>query len=105
MLKSFLSFLKFFGKNKTHNMFSLMLDSRFKSLCLVSSFIVVAIVEEYDKKSLLLKCHHHLYPLVETKISFANIGVDDRCSLNIVEKIANTSEPAKRTCEQGAPHF
>jgi len=46
-----------------------------------------------------------LYPLVETKISFANIGVDDGCSLNILEKIANTSEPTKRTYEQGAPHF
>jgi hypothetical protein len=46
-----------------------------------------------------------LHPLVETEISFANIGVDEGCNLNIFEKTANTSHLAKRTCEQGAPHF
>jgi hypothetical protein len=54
---------------------------------------------------MLLKCNHHLHPLVETEISFTNIGVDEGCNLNIYEKTINTSEPAKRTCEQGAPHF
>jgi hypothetical protein len=49
VLKSFLSFFKIFEKNKTHNMFSLMLDIRFKSLCLMSSFI------EENKVLLLLK--------------------------------------------------
>jgi len=49
MLKSFLFFLEIFEKNKIHNMFSLMLDSRFKSLCLVSSFI------EENKVLLLLR--------------------------------------------------
>jgi hypothetical protein len=46
-----------------------------------------------------------LHPLVEIEIFFANISVDEGCSLNIFEKTANTSELAKRTCEQGAPHF
>ncbi len=48
-------FLSFFKKNdnmKAHNMFSLMLDPRLKTLCLVSSLIGheqgKAIVEEYD---------------------------------------------------------
>jgi hypothetical protein len=48
-----------------------MLDPKFTSLHLVSSFIGreqgVSIVEEYDNKSLypmLLKCHHDLHPLV-----------------------------------------
>jgi hypothetical protein len=50
VLKSFLSFFKKIEKNKTHNMFSLMLDIRFKSLCLMSSFI------EENKVLLLLKC-------------------------------------------------
>jgi hypothetical protein len=43
-----------------------MLDLRFKSLCIVSSFVGreqnVALVEEYDGKSLypmLVKCHEH----------------------------------------------
>jgi hypothetical protein len=48
-----------------------MLDPRFKSLCVVSSFVGreqgVTPVEEYDRKSLypmLVKCHEHLHPLV-----------------------------------------
>jgi hypothetical protein len=51
-------------------MLSLMLDPRFKSLCLIFSFIGygegVNIVEEYDIQSLyrmLLKCYHHLHPM------------------------------------------
>ncbi len=36
---SFLSFLRRYEKLKTHNMFSLMLDSQFKNLCFVSSFV------------------------------------------------------------------
>jgi hypothetical protein len=70
VLESFFFFLKKIEEKKTHNMFSLMLDPKFKSVCFVSSFIGreegVAIVEEYDSKSLypmLLKYHHHLHPL------------------------------------------
>jgi hypothetical protein len=58
----------------------------------------LAIVEQYDSKSLypmLLKCHHHLHPSVEFESVFVNIGVDEDCSLDIFEKIANTSEPTK----------
>jgi hypothetical protein len=69
----------------------------------VSSFIVreqgIAIVEEYDKKSLypmLLKCHHHLHPLAKFESVFVNIGVDEDCSLDIFEQIANTSELVKK---------
>lgn len=58
----------------------------------MSSFIGreqgVIIVEEYDNKSLclvLLKCHHHLHPLAESKSVFTNIGVDENCSLDIFE--------------------
>jgi hypothetical protein len=55
VLNSFLSFLKKFDK-RTHNMLVLMLDTRLKSLRLVSSFIGhdqgVAIVEKYDTMSL-----------------------------------------------------
>jgi hypothetical protein len=91
-----------FEEKKAHNMLSLMLDPRFKSLCLVFSFIGreqgVAIVEEYDSKSLypmLLKCHHHLHPLAKSESVFVNIGVDEDCNLDIFEQIANTSEPVK----------
>jgi hypothetical protein len=55
-------------RKKVHNMISLMLDLRFKSLRIVSSFVGreqgVAFVEEYDKNSLypmLVKCHEHLH--------------------------------------------
>jgi hypothetical protein len=102
VLESFFSFLKIFEKKKTHNMLSLMLDPRFKSLCLMSSFIGreqgVAIVDKYDSKSLypmLLKCHHPLHPLAESESVFVNIGVDEYYNLDVFEQIANTSEPVK----------
>ncbi len=74
VLDFFLSFLKVYDKKKSHNMISLMLDPKYKSLRIVSSFVGreqgVALVEEYDKKSLylmLVKCHEHLHPLVRSK--------------------------------------
>jgi myosin-crossreactive antigen len=72
VLDSFLSFLKVYDKRKAHNMIPLMLDPRYKNLCIVSSFVGreqgVALVEEYDRKSLypmLVKCHEHLHPLLK----------------------------------------
>ncbi len=92
MLESFLFSLRKFEEKKAHNMLSLMLNSRFKNLGLVSSVIgreqCVAIVEEYDIKSLypiLLKCHHHLHPLAKCESGFVNIGVDEDYSLDIFE--------------------
>jgi hypothetical protein len=56
-----------------------MLDLRFKSLHILSSFVGkeqgVAFVEEYDRKSLypmLVKCHEHLHPLVRLNKNFVN---------------------------------
>ncbi len=79
VLDFFFSFLKVYDKRKTHNMISLMLDPRYKSLCIVCSFVRreqgVAIVEEYDRTSLypmLVKCHEHLCALVKSKMNFAN---------------------------------
>jgi hypothetical protein len=52
-LDVFLSFFKKHKENKTHNMLSLMLDLRFKSLRLVPSLIggehVVSIVKKHDQ--------------------------------------------------------
>jgi hypothetical protein len=74
VLDSFLSFLKKYEERKAYSMFFLMLDPRFKTLCLVSSLIgheqSKAIVEEYGNKSLFLMIHkyyYHLHPLVESK--------------------------------------
>jgi hypothetical protein len=53
-----------------------MLDPKFKSLYLISSFIGheqrVAIVEEYNERSLypmLLKHYHHLHPRLDLKVN------------------------------------
>jgi hypothetical protein len=77
-----------------------MLDPRFKTLHLVSSFIDCeqgkAIVEEYDKKSLFpmfLKCYYHLHPLVEFERGVVDQSVEEDMSLNIFEMTASTNEP------------
>lgn len=63
-------FLTKYDKKRTHNMLTLMLDSKFKILILISYFIghehEMAIVEKYDKKFLFLmflKSYHHLHQL------------------------------------------
>ncbi len=56
----------------------------------------MAIVEEYDRKTLypmLLKCYHHLHPLFENPI--VDPCVDENYTLDIFEMIANTNEPMK----------
>jgi hypothetical protein len=69
VLDYFLSFLKKCENKKVHNMISLMLDPRFKSLHIISSFVGkeqgVALVEKYDRKTLhpmLVKCRDHMHP-------------------------------------------
>jgi hypothetical protein len=79
VLNSFLSCLKKYENKKVHNMISLMLDIRFKSLHIVSSFVGreqgVVLVEKYDRKTLypmLVKCHEHLHPLVRLNKNCVN---------------------------------
>jgi hypothetical protein len=78
VLNFFLSFLRKYEEKKAHNMVPLMLDPRFKSLHIITSFVgrdQEVVVEEYDKKSLylmLVKCHEHLHPYVR---SFVNQDV------------------------------
>jgi hypothetical protein len=73
-----------------------MVNSKFKNLDLVISFIGdeqgVAIVEEYDRKflcSMFLKCHHHFHPLGGSKSDFVDVKIDEDCSLDKFEMIAN----------------
>jgi len=61
-------------------MLTLMLDSKFNNLILISYFIGhehgMAIVEKYDKKFLFLmflKSYHHFYQLHKIKSFFVNI--------------------------------
>jgi hypothetical protein len=83
------SFLKRYKERKAHNMLSLMLDSQFKSLHLLFSFVHyeqnMSIVEEYDKKSLhfiFLKHYHHLHLVANCEIGFVNQRIDENCSLD-----------------------
>jgi hypothetical protein len=91
VLDSFLSFFRKYEKRKAHNMLSLMLDPRFKILCLVSLLIGheqgKTIVEEYDK------CYYHLHLLVEFKRGVVDQNVEDDMNLDIFELITSTSEP------------
>jgi hypothetical protein len=76
-----------------------MLDLRFKSLCIVSSFVGreqgVAFVEEYDRKSLclvLIECHQHFHPLVRLDRNFVGKDIFDHdCNLDIFEQTTSTS--------------
>jgi hypothetical protein len=91
VLDFFLSFFKAYDKRKTHNMISFMLDPRYKSLYIISSFLKreqgVAFIEEYDRKSLypmLVKCLEDLHPLVRSKTNFADQNIFDQdCNFNI----------------------
>jgi len=73
VMDSFLSFSKVYDKRKIHSIISLMLDHKYKSLCILFSFVGrgqgVALIEKYDWKSLypmLVKCYEHLHHLVRS---------------------------------------
>jgi hypothetical protein len=69
-----------------------MLDLRFESTHLVLFYIiyeeVVAIVKEYDKRSLypmLIKCYNHLHHVLESKVGCVCPFVEENCNLSIFE--------------------
>ncbi len=78
-----------------------MWEHRFKSFCLISSYIGhegVTNVEEYDKKSLypmIVKCHNHLHLVSKSKVSCEDPMVEVDCSLDIFEQTTNTNELVK----------
>jgi hypothetical protein len=66
-----------------------MLELKFKSLCLMSSFIGhdqgVTIVEQYNMISLyvmFMKCYYHLHPSIKYNNGFANQRIDDDNNLD-----------------------
>jgi len=82
VLESFLSCLKVYDKRKTHIMISLMLDPKYESLHIIPSFVGseqgVALLEEYDRKSLylmLVTCHEHLHPLLRLETNSTNHNI------------------------------
>ncbi len=114
VLDFFLSLLKVYGKKKAHDMISLMLDPRHKSLRIISSLVGreqgVALVEEYDRKTLypmLVKCcHEHLHPLVRSETNFANQNIFYQdCILDIFEQTISTSEPVEELVQKGTSSF
>ncbi len=81
-------------------MLALMLDTRFKSLHLVFSFIShnqgIAMVEQYDTISLypiFIKCYYHLHPSIEFDNDFADWRVDDDRNLDIFQMIIGSTKP------------
>lgn len=57
----------------------------------------MAIVEEYDKRSLFhmpLKSYHHLHPLSKVESSFLYIN-DENINLDMSEMVVNTNELVK----------
>jgi hypothetical protein len=108
VLDSFLSFLMKYENWNSHNMISLMLDPRFKSLRIISSFVGrvqgVVLVKEYDRKTLypmLVKCHEHLHPLVRLNRICANQEIFEQdYNLDIFEQIASTNEPVEELVKE-----
>ncbi len=82
VLESFISYPRKYDAIKTHNLF-LMLEHRFKSFCLISSYIScegVTNVEEYDNKSLypmIVKCHNHLHLVLKSKVGCEDPMVEE----------------------------
>jgi hypothetical protein len=85
-------------------MIFVMLEPRFKSLQILSSFVGweegVSLVEKYDKKSLypmLIKCYKPLHPLKRSNIQIllTKIFFYQDCNLDIFDQIASPSKPVK----------
>jgi hypothetical protein len=82
-------------------MLSLMLDLRFKSVRLISSFVGqeegVNIVDEYDKRTsypMFLKCYHHFH-LMTKFVGCVDQTSDENSNLDIFQHIVSTIEPSK----------
>jgi hypothetical protein len=94
VLDPFFSILWKYDDKETHNMFSLMIDPRFKRFSLLILCYIshedVAIVEEYDKISLypmLLKCHNHLYHALIYKVDWHIQGLKKIAILILLNKL------------------
>ncbi len=105
-LDGFLSYFMKYEGNKAHNMLSLMLDPRFKSLKLISFLIgwqqAISIVEKYDQWSLfpmLLRCYHIFHPMVEFG-HVANMQTNEESSLDIFEMSIGTNEPIEEVANK-----
>jgi hypothetical protein len=82
-------------------MLSLMVNLRFKNLCLVSSFVGleegVNVMDEYGKRTLypmLLKYYYYFNPMTKFVGCVDQIG-DEDFSLDIFQQTTSTIEPSK----------
>jgi hypothetical protein len=88
----------------------ILLDPRFKSFHLGSSFIGrdqgVAIIEQYDTMSLyLMKCYYYLHPSIESNNDFANQRVYDDSNLDIFQMITRSTKPQKSLLRRNSWFF
>ncbi len=79
-----------------------LLDPKFKSFCLVSSYVGkkqgVYIVKQYDKRALypmLVKSYNHLHLVEDVVFGFSNQDAYQDCGLNIFQMINNNIETSK----------
>jgi hypothetical protein len=90
-----------------------MLDPRFKSLHIVSSFVGwkknVSLVEEYDKKSLypmLVKCHEHLHPFIRLNKYYVDQDIFLlRLQFGHFWTNYNSKQISRRACQEGFAKF
>jgi len=104
VLDAFFSFLSKFDERKAHDMFTLMLDLKYKNLKyfllkFVGKELGVGVVEEYDKIKtffrMLLKTHQILHPLVTFEYMVERAR-DENLNLDIFEMTSKTNERSKK---------
>jgi hypothetical protein len=98
VLDRFISFLKKYYERKTHNMLIIMLNPKFKSLCLVFSFIgryqIVVMVEQYILCSwnVIITCIHR-YNLIMVLLT-KRMGDDN--NLDFFQMTSRSTKPTKK---------
>jgi hypothetical protein len=97
--------MRTYDEKKAHDMLTLMLDPRFKSLCLLSSYVGkeqgVSIVEEYDRRALypmLVKLCNQLHPIVDGGFGFTNQDANQDYGLDIFQMMNNNKETSEGNC-------
>jgi hypothetical protein len=97
VVNCFLSLLEKYDEKTIHNMLALVLDPRFKSLKLTSSFIgheYGVVIHKISMFLMFLKSYHHLHLLYMIESSFVH-KMYEGSNLNIFEMVANILEIKK----------
>jgi hypothetical protein len=72
VFKPFIAFLKYYDVNQVYNMIAIMLDPKFKHLCVMENYVswrnTICLASKYDVKGiipLLMVCFHQLNLIVQ----------------------------------------